>query len=57
MSKMHKTPARNIRFVIAAPKCSINTLDKAITAVFKLMYHQMERYNEKTKYYSVIKSF
>ena len=52
---MHKTPTK-FRFIIAAPKCSIKPLNKAITAIFKLMYHQIERYNEKTKYYSGIKS-
>ena len=56
LPKMHKTPCK-FRFIIAAPKCSIKPLNKAITAILKLLFHQIQRYNEKSYFYSGVKTF
>ena len=56
LPKMHKKPCK-FRFIIAAPKCSIKPLNKAITAIFKLFFHQIEKYNQKSHFYSGVKSF
>ena len=56
LPKMHKNPCK-FRFIIAAPKCSIKPLNKAITAIFKLFFHQIQKYNQKSHFYSGIKSF
>ena len=54
--KKHKIPSK-ARFIIASPKCSIKTLSKYITSVFKLFYKQIESYNKKCEYFSGVKSF
>ena len=54
--KLHKNPTK-FRFIIAAPKCSIKILSKAITKIFRTFYHQIEHYNKKSSYYSSVKSF
>ena len=56
LPKMHKNPIK-FRFIIAAPKCSIKPLSKAVTSVFKLFYNQIEHYNLKSYFYSSIKTF
>ena len=56
LPKMHKTPLK-FRFIIAAPKCSIKPLSKAITSVFRLFYNLIENFNSKDLYYSSVKSF
>ena len=56
LPKLHKNPIK-FRFIIAAPDCSMKPLAKAVTKLFKLFYKQIERYNEKTFYFSSIKSF
>ena len=56
LPKMHKNPSK-FRFIIAAPKCSIKPLNKAITAIFKLLFRQIEKYNQKSYFYSGVKSF
>ena len=45
------------RLIIAAPNCSIKPLSKAITKIFKLFYRQIENYNDKSHFYSYIKTF
>ena len=47
--KLHKNPSK-ARFIIAAPKCSVKPLSKAVTAALKLMYKQVENYNYKSHY-------
>ena len=54
--KMYKKPIK-FRFIIAAPKCSIKPLSKAVTSVFKLFFQQIESYNRKSYFYSGIKTF
>ena len=54
--KLHKNPSKS-RFIIAAPKCSVKPLSKAVTAALKLLYKQIENYNYKTHYYSSVKTF
>ena len=54
---MHKNPIR-FRFIIAAPKCSIKPLSKAVTSFYlRLFYNQIEHYNLKGYFYSSIKTF
>ena len=54
--KLHKTPSK-ARFIIAAPRCSVKPLSKAVTAALKLIYKQIENYNYKTYFYSGVKTF
>ena len=54
--KMHKNPSKS-RFIVAAPKCSIKPLSKAITSAFKLFYRQIESYNNKCRFFSGINTF
>ena len=56
LPKMHKNPCK-FRFIIAAPKCSIKPLNKVITAMFKLFFHQIQNYNQKSHFYSGVISF
>ena len=49
LPKMHKQPIK-ARFIVAAPKCSVKMLSKAITKVFKLFYQQIESYNKKSTF-------
>ena len=49
--KMHKAPI-GARFIIAAKRCSIKPLSKAIMKVFKLIYKQIENFHAKGKFYS-----
>ena len=41
MPKLYKNPTK-IRFLIAAPKCKMKPLSKAVTAALKLIYNQIE---------------
>ena len=56
LPKLHKKPLK-FRFIIAAPRCSVKPLSKAITSVFQQFYKQVENYNSKLRYYSSTKSF
>ena len=56
LPKMHKNPCK-FRFIIAAPKCSIKPLNKVMTAILKLLFNQIEKYNQKSCFYSGVKSF
>ena len=56
LPKLHKTPTKS-RFIIASKKCSVKQLSKDITSIFKLAYNQIERYNQKTSFYSNINTF
>ena len=56
LPKLHKNPLK-FRIIIAAPKCSVKPLSKAITSVFRLFYNQIERYNMKCCFYSSVKTF
>ena len=49
--KLHKSPV-GARFIIAAKRCSIKPLSKAIMKVFKLIYKQIENFHAKGKFYS-----
>ena len=53
---MHKNPTK-ARFIIAAPRCSLKPLSKALAAVFKLIYQQVESYNEQCCFFSGVKTF
>ena len=56
LPKLHKKPTKS-RFIIAAPKCSMKPLSKAITKILKLMYTQIENYNKKCHFFSGVKTF
>ena len=56
MPKLHKNPIK-FRFIIAAPSCSIKPLSKALTKIFKLFFRQVQTYNEKSYFYSSVKTF
>ena len=56
LPKLHKKPTK-ARFIIAAPKCSLKLMSKAITKVFKLMYNQIEDYNKKCHFFTGVKTF
>lgn len=56
LPKMHKTPCK-FRFIIAAPKCSIKPLNKVVTAILKLFFCQIQRYHQKSYFYSGVKTF
>ena len=56
LPKLHKKPTK-ARFIIAAPQCSLKPLTKAITKVFKLIFHQIEAYNNKCHFFSGVKTF
>ena len=56
LPKMHKNPIK-FRFIIAAPTCSVKPLSKAVAAIFKQFYYQIEQYNKKSFFYSGVKTF
>ena len=56
LPKLHKKPTK-FRFIIAAPKCSIKPLASSITSALKLLYKQIESYNDRSSYFSGIKTF
>ena len=56
LPKLHKNPLK-FRFIIAAPKCSVKPLSKAVTSVFLLFYNQIENYHMKCCFYSSVKTF
>ena len=56
LPKLHKTPIKS-RFIIASKKCSVKQLSKDVTSIFKLAYNQIERYNQKTSFYSSTNTF
>ena len=43
--------------LIVAPKCSLKPLSKAVTSALKLMYQQIENYNNKKHFFSGVKTF
>ena len=45
------------RLLIGAPQCFIKLLSKAVTAVLKLMYRQIEKYNSTSYYFLGVKLF
>ena len=56
LPKMHKTPIK-ARFIVAAPKCSVKPLSKAITKIFKMFLNKIEAYNEKSRFFSGVNTF
>lgn len=56
LPKLHKNPSK-FRFIIAAPKCSIKPLATSITLALKLLYKQIESYNDRSSYFSGVKTF
>ena len=56
LPKLHKSPPK-ARFIIAAPNNALKPLSKALTAILKLFFHQIESYHKKCQYFSGINSF
>jgi len=56
LPKLHKSPIK-AWFIIASKKCSVKTLSKDITSIFKLAYNQVDRYNQKASTFSGINTF
>ena len=54
--KLHKHPSK-ARFIIAAPKCSVKPLSKTITSALKLIFKQLQSYNDESRFFSGINSF
>ena len=55
LPKLHKSPIK-LRFIIAAPECSIKPLAHVLTFVFKLFQRQICKYNEISSFFSGIKA-
>ena len=54
--KMHKNPV-GFRFIIASPQCTLKHLAKDLTAIFRLLYKKVEKYNQKGKVWSGVNKF
>ena len=46
MPKIHKYPIK-ATFITASPKSSINLLARTITSIFRLLFRQIQTYNDK----------
>ena len=56
LPKMHKTPIK-FRFIISSKYCASKQLSKYVAAVFSHLLQQIERYHNKSYFFSGIKSF
>ena len=54
--KMHKVPTKS-RFIVAAKHCSLKGLAQTVTKILKMFYKQVENYNNKSYFFSHVKSF
>ena len=54
--KKHKVPSK-ARFIVAASLCSLKPLAKALTAVFKQFYKQIENFNKIDHFFTGVKTF
>ena len=54
--KMHKNPT-GARFIIASKKCSTKLLSKAVSKAFKLIFHQIEHFYDKSHFYKSFNQF
>ena len=54
--KMHKNPI-GARFIVASKKCSTKLLSKAVSKAFKLMFHQIQNFYDKSHFYGSFKQF
>ena len=55
MPKMHKNPIKG-RFIIASPKSSIKLLVRTITSIFRLLFRQIQTYNDKCRFFTGVNS-
>ena len=55
LPKLHKSPPKP-RFILPAPNNAVQPLSKAVTAILKLFFHQIEAYYKKCQYFSGINS-
>ena len=56
MPKMHKNPIK-ARFIIASSKSSIKRLARTITSVFRLLFRQIETYNDECRFFTGANTF
>ena len=56
MLKMHKNPIKG-RFIIASPKSSIKLLVRTITSIFRLLFRQIQTYNDKCRFFTGVNTF
>ena len=55
-SKIHKNPIK-ARFIIASPKSSIKPLARTITSIFRVLFRQIQTYNNKCRFFTGVKTF
>ena len=56
MLKMYKNPIKG-RFIIASPKSSIKLLVRTITSTFRLLFRQIQTYNDKCRFFTSVNTF
>ena len=56
MSKMHKIPIKT-RFIIVSPKYSIKPLARTITSILRLLFRQIQTYNDKCRFFIGVNTF
>ena len=56
MPKMHNLPI-GTRYITDSRQCVIKALSKNIATTFKLLYKSVEKYHNKSKFYSGVNSF
>ena len=47
-TKLNKNPTK-AQFIIYVPKCSLKLISKYVTAVFKILFHEIESYNDQSQ--------
>ena len=56
MPKMDKNFIKG-RFIIASPKSSIEPLARTITLIFRLLFRQIQTYNDKCRFFTDVNTF
>ena len=53
---MHKNPIKT-RFIIASPKSSIKPLARTITSIFRLLFRQIQTYDDNCWFFTGVNTF
>ena len=53
MTKIHKNPIK-ARFIIASPKSAMKRLARTMTSIFRLLFRQIQTYNDKYRFLQVL---
>ena len=56
MPKMHKNPLKT-RLIIASLKSSIKPLTRTITSIFRLVFRQIQTYNDTCRFFKGVNTF